>query len=484
MNPGMKKLYMVTRNSQKFKELQEILATDGFDLEMMEIDIPEQQTDNAEELIKDKVLHAFKKVQRPVLVEHTALVIEAFCNLPGLQTRSFYQAMGHCRIADYCRTQNNFKTKAITWLGYCDGRSIIIADGSVEGEIASDVGADELGFDWDKVFVPYINGIKGDKTFARMERSEKNRISMRGNAWQALKRKLNTDDKSSDYQKKIEELARNIKDKKVLLFLGAGISASMGLPDWNTLIKIMGEKLGYDGELFLTFGDYMVLAEHFKQKSRDALFQLLQEKMDLSSREDYEEELAGSEIYKMIMELDFPVIYTTNYDTLIEDYYRLNGISFDKVVEIGNMNELRDGNTRIMKFHGDIKDRDSLVLTESEYFARMDFQSFMDIQLQADLLKYHVLFLGYSLSDINVKLMLYRAQGRWGKDRCKNSYIFSVTPNQIRENVFANNGITTITGFSVDKYEGTKRFLEDLLKAVTKCSVDSYNVESEKSKIV
>lgn len=103
-----------------------------------------------------------------------------------------------------------------------------------------------------------------------------------------------------------------------------------------------------------------------------------------------------------------------------------------------------------------------LVLSESQYFARMDFESFMDRQLQRDMQRYHILFLGYSLSDINVKLLLYRA--RCGQHcRQLTDYIYTATPNQIQREVFHKNGIVTFTGIDADKKEGTLQFLNALL---------------------
>ena len=51
------------------------------------------------------------------------------------------------------------------------------------------------------------------------------------------------------------ELKKAIKDKNVILFVGAGISATLGLPTWNDLVAKMGEDLGFDADLFQQYGD-------------------------------------------------------------------------------------------------------------------------------------------------------------------------------------------------------------------------------------
>ena len=90
----------------------------------------------------------------------------------------------------------------------------------------------------------------------------------------------------------------------------------------------------------------------------------------------------------------------------------------------------------------------------------------MDIQLQADLQRYHVLFLGYSLSDINVKMLMYLSRNRWKRkgngDKMPNAYIFTATPNIIQKEVFKENGIISISNGFTDKYEATIEFLKGL----------------------
>lgn len=57
---------------------------------------------------------------------------------------------------------------------------------------------------------------------------------------------------------------------------------------------------------------------------------------------------------------------------------------------------------------GTFSDDASLVLTETQYFDRLAFESPLDIKLRADMLGKSLLFLGYSFSDINLRLMLYK----------------------------------------------------------------------------
>lgn len=200
-----------------------------------------------------------------------------------------------------------------------------------------------------------------------------------------------------------------------------------------------------------------------------------------TQKKGIEERLKKSEIYKYIFDLDFPVIYTTNYDHLIEKYYEFKQQDVHKIVTVDDMDTCRNIHPRIMKFHGDLDNTDTRVFTQSQYFDRMDYQSFMDISLQSDLLKYHVLFLGYSLSDVNIKQLMYLSQKR--KHNCKSKwkdYIFTVTPNEVQAKVFEKNNIVSISGDVADKGEGTKLFLEKLNKLVNDYKKTMKNLPADK----
>lgn len=76
------------------------------------------------------------------------------------------------------------------------------------------------------------------------------------------------------------------------------------------------------------------------------------------------------------------------------------------------------------------------------------------------------------MSDVNIKLMLYRSNkkrnelnkiGTELQQEAMESYIFTSTPNQIQDKVFKENNIIALHNDIVNKEEGTKKFLEDLI---------------------
>ena len=130
------------------------------------------------------------------------------------------------------------------------------------------------------------------------------------------------------------------------------------------------------------------------------------------------------------------------------------------------MVNLDSNTTQIIKFHGDTISDSSIVLTESSYFKRLNFESPLDIKLRSDMLGKSILFIGYSLSDINIRLLIYKLDQLWQNynlNKRPASYIFLPTPNPIQEAILKSRGIITITGEGLDKKESTEKFLTSLL---------------------
>ncbi len=476
----MKRVYFVSSSERKFKEIEDIILNNGkeWNITWKESSLMEIQEDNAQELIRKKALEAFKLLKRPVLVEHTALLLSAFGELPGLHTDYFYSKVGYEWVVDYCNFKDDFKASAKSYFCLCDGKDYYIGEGEEKGEIIRSTKGihPEEGFGWDIIFIPKKDN-PNNETYARME-GKKNRRSMRKLAWENLL--IKNQEKIASFsnlqtEETIDRLAELIVNKRVMLFVGAGISASVEFPSWKELIGKLGKSMGYEPDLFESYGEYMMLAEYAGLDRQEELHKQLCDTFQLT--EEIREKLYSSRIYEILEKLDIPVIYTTNYDSLLEEYY--NYAKHDAVVikNIRDMQNVKPGIPRIMKFHGDLTNQDSVILSESKYFERMDFENFMDIQLQADMLQYSILFLGYSLSDINVKLLMYLAGKRCRKagqaekngiyqehGQAIQSYIYTTTPNAIQKEVFLRNNIITFSGENADKKEGTTDFLERLLK--------------------
>jgi len=175
-------LYFITGNANKLLELKSILPN----VEQLNIDLPEIQEIDAKEIIKEKILEAFKHKQGEFIVEDTSLYIDSLNGLPGPLIKWFMKTIGNQGIFDIVKNLNSSKSEAKTFIGYAKNPDeIYYFEGSIKGKIVSPVG--EFGFGWDSIFQP--EGFS--KTFAQMTLEEKNKLSMRRLALNKLKKFLN-----------------------------------------------------------------------------------------------------------------------------------------------------------------------------------------------------------------------------------------------------------------------------------------------------
>jgi hypothetical protein len=126
--------------------------------------------------------------------------------------------------------------------------------------------------------------------------------------------------------------------------------------------------------------------------------------------------------------------------------------------------------TQIVKFHGDFDDDQSIVIAETDYLDRLSFESPLDIKFRSDALGKTILFVGYSLSDLNIRFLLHRLWKTWqasGYERDRpRSYVFMMRPNAIEEAVLDQWGIRVITGDPRQTETALESFLTQLVAAV------------------
>ena len=172
-------LRFLSRNAHKINEATRILSGHGIELEAINAEVEELQTVDTDRLIRDKALKAFEKVGHPLFVEHTGLYLDMLNEFPGGLTQVFWDQLGSKKFSKLFASPTA-RVVARTHIGYVDGRRIYVFEGEVVGKIVTPCRVDH-GFQWDCVFVP-----KGEKrTFSEMG-ADKDLISMRGKALQAL----------------------------------------------------------------------------------------------------------------------------------------------------------------------------------------------------------------------------------------------------------------------------------------------------------
>ncbi len=242
-------------------------------------------------------------------------------------------------------------------------------------------------------------------------------------------------------------MADAIKRRHAILFVGAGVSMAVGLPSWQNFVDHLLKELDLSPDVIDGMNDgYQMLAEFYrlKQGGMGPLRSWLDRNWKVAA-----DRVAESKLHKLIVELDFPTIYTTNYDRNLETAFEVHKKHYAKIANAKQMADAADGVTHIVKYHGDFDDDASLVLTETDFLNRLSFDSPLDIKFRADALARTILFIGYSMSDPNIRLLLHGIWQTWERsghrDHRPRSFVFMPSSNPVQQAMLARWGITLLT---------------------------------------
>lgn len=168
---NLRAITFITGNAAKAEQL-------GRHLDVLvnhqKIELHEIQSLDLKEVVEHKAKEAYKFVQKPVLVEDTALTFSALGKLPGPLIKWFLTELDNAGLSKLLNGYKDRSAKAEIIFGLYDGSTMLFFDGAMEGEIAAEPKGDK-GFGWDPVFIP-----KGySKTWGEMDIEEQKETSMR-----------------------------------------------------------------------------------------------------------------------------------------------------------------------------------------------------------------------------------------------------------------------------------------------------------------
>lgn len=190
----------------------------------------------------------------------------------------------------------------------------------------------------------------------------------------------------------IDFLAEELAREKLVIFVGAGVSKNSGLPSWQELVKVFAKKLGINKSYFSPEETLQIPQIYYDKFSKIQYYEVLQDLFN----ETYE----TNSIHKTLKEMNISHIITTNYDELIEK--ELNDSKEYDV--IGKEEELAYSKSTkmIIKMHGDLKYR-NIVLKKEDYDDYEKNFPLISTYVKSLFTTNTIMFIGYSLNDVNVK---------------------------------------------------------------------------------
>lgn len=206
------------------------------------------------------------------------------------------------------------------------------------------------------------------------------------------------------------DLVDDIAARRVVVFAGSGVSASAQtragarMKDWPGFLRFAATELTTGSTLDLANRliderDYLMACEVIKEgledlgRWRDLLY------AEFSMIGD------PSELHKSIVGLNQRVIITTNFDKLIENTWSaLNAKAHHYPVVASEVKPelfrlFRDDKDYIVKLHGSIDNPDNIIFARTDY-SKLAFSNWIYGEfINAILMSYTVLFVGFSMSD-------------------------------------------------------------------------------------
>ena len=170
------KLKFITGNSNKFKEIQNVL--EPFQLEQVVLDLDEIQDMDEVKIIEHKAKQALQNVKTPFFVEDTSFSFECFdYKFPGPFIKFFevhYKASGLFILA---KNLGRLKARGKTIITFVDeSHNLHHFEGNHQGQLVEPRGDKDFGYG--AAFIPDRSNL----TFGEMERSEKYKYSARAEA--------------------------------------------------------------------------------------------------------------------------------------------------------------------------------------------------------------------------------------------------------------------------------------------------------------
>ena len=228
-------------------------------------------------------------------------------------------------------------------------------------------------------------------------------------------------------------------DTTPFLFVGSGISRRyLKLPDWKGLLKHFADITGEDEfaysryenkvkELSKPAGEMPLIAQliqhdfdekWFKDSSVRKVEDNLRNKIKDDGLSPFKAEMAtylmsiaevdhshDKEIKKLseISEKNISGVITTNYDNFLENhfygykpYIGQSELIFSPIQGVGE----------IYKIHGSVNRPESMIINQDDYLRFEDDEPYLAAKLLTIFMEYPIVFLGYSLSDRNIRNIL------------------------------------------------------------------------------
>ena len=209
-----------------------------------------------------------------------------------------------------------------------------------------------------------------------------------------------------------DDLQRNLTTGNVCAFVGAGLSAGVGLPGWYDLIAELSARIGYElPPAKWATGDALIDAAqaYVNRQGLHALISHLKDRLDTTG-------VQPTAAHRALARLPISLVFTANFDDLLERAFRDAGKRVEVVVKDSSIPFMRRGpdTINIVKLYGDLDQPETIVLARQQYESYFLQRPQMVKLLETELARSDTVYLGWSGSDPYFKLVFGELLSRFG----------------------------------------------------------------------
>lgn len=183
-------------------------------------------------------------------------------------------------------------------------------------------------------------------------------------------------------------------DSNVSLLVGAGLSMGAGFPAWQELVEPYAKELGV-ADLDVPAPRLMQYYAGFDKAKHSRVISQIMSRFSRG---------VPTPSHRLIARLGVPRVWTTNYDTLLEDAFRQEGIEPEVITSDAQLASANYNRSQLVKMHGSVKDdADLIVLLEADYERYAARRAQLAQLLEQDMRTKSFLILGFSFEDPNLR---------------------------------------------------------------------------------
>jgi hypothetical protein len=211
----------------------------------------------------------------------------------------------------------------------------------------------------------------------------------------------------------LNELRAARRAGELVIFVGAGLSAGSGLPDWYALTAELAGQIGADmPPRQWAGGDTLIgiIQDYVNSRGKASLIRFLQDRLDTTNH-------PPTLVHALLARSGVDLVFTANYDDLLEEAFKDARIQRRPVITDEDIPLMRRGGkvVSLVKLYGDLDQPKTVVLDRESYERFFLDRPQMIKLLETELGRSTMLYLGWSHRDPHFNLLFGQLLNRFGQ---------------------------------------------------------------------